>query len=60
MHTLGGEGWEPPPCGPHWDLLGILSGTSRTSHLAPYMKSCAYNMHVSSFYRHVYPNMPVT
>ena len=21
MHTLGGVGWEPPPRGPHWDLL---------------------------------------
>ena len=23
IHTLGGVGWEPPPRGPHWDLLAI-------------------------------------
>ena len=27
---------------------------------APYTKSCACNVHVTSSYMHVYPNMPVT
>ena len=25
IHTLGGVGWEPPPRGPHWDLLANLT-----------------------------------
>ena len=27
IHTLGGVGWEPPPRGPHWDLLANLTTT---------------------------------
>ena len=26
-HTLGGVGWEPPPRGPHWDLIPITVET---------------------------------
>ena len=32
IHTLGGVGWEPPPRGPHWDLLAIALDFTFTTH----------------------------